>query len=545
MLVVEKFPGANTRRGDEGRRGSARRAGARRCPACRPTRPSSGRPTFIEDAIDNLTLAVVIAAILLALVARGLPVPVADRADRARHDSACRSSPRRSCSTCWARRFNAISFAGLAVGARGGDRRRGRRRRERRPAAAPAVARPGATCRSRRSWSTRRTRCAARWRYATLIVLLAIVPVAVMEGRPGAFFEPLALVVRARRRGRDGRRAHAHAGAQPDAVLARRPPGGRSRRWSRRAAAALRRRALALRPHAATGADRRGRHALVAASPRCRCSTRPSIPSFKDRDVLVRLDSEPGTSNPRMTQITTQLSREAARHPRRRQRRRARRAARSGGPGRETSTPSEVWVSIDSGADYDATLASIEDAVDRVRSAVDHDVVTYTTQKIQDVGALSEGENPVTGDGPRRADRLRQAARRARVRPGPATSSRRAGRPGCSELVSRGRRRRRPAPRAAGRRSRTVEIEVDLDKARNASGSSPATCAARRPALLQGIEVGSVFEDQKVFEVIVKGTPDDPPQRGERAQPADRPAGRRSRPPRRASPTCASRRPRP
>ena len=29
--------------------------------------------------------------------------------------------------------------------------------------------------------------------YATLIALLAIVPVAVMEGRPGAFFEPMAL----------------------------------------------------------------------------------------------------------------------------------------------------------------------------------------------------------------------------------------------------------------------------------------------------------------------------------------------------------------
>ena len=29
--------------------------------------------------------------------------------------------------------------------------------------------------------------------YATLIALLAIVPVAIMEGRPGAFFEPLAL----------------------------------------------------------------------------------------------------------------------------------------------------------------------------------------------------------------------------------------------------------------------------------------------------------------------------------------------------------------
>ena len=54
---------------------------------------------------------------------------------------------------------------------------------------------------------------------------------------------------------------------------------------------------------------------------------------------------------------------------------------------------SEVWVSIDSGADYDATLASIEDTVDRVRSAR-HDVVTYTTQKIRDVGALQRGREP-------------------------------------------------------------------------------------------------------------------------------------------------------
>ena len=56
--------------------------------------------------------------------------------------------------------------------------------------------------------------------YATLIALLAIVPVAVMEGRPGAFFEPLALAYALAVVRRDGRRADAHAGAQPAAVLA-------------------------------------------------------------------------------------------------------------------------------------------------------------------------------------------------------------------------------------------------------------------------------------------------------------------------------------
>ena len=34
------------------------------------------------------------------------------------------------------------------------------------------------------------------------------------------------------------------------------------------------------------------------------------IPSFKDRDLLVRLNAEPGTSNTRMTEIATQVSRE-------------------------------------------------------------------------------------------------------------------------------------------------------------------------------------------------------------------------------------------
>ena len=71
--------------------------------------------------------------------------------------------------------------------------------------------------------------------YATLIALLAIVPVAVMEGRPGAFFEPLVLayalaVVAAMVVALDR-----HARAQPAALLARL---GRAPRVSARARAA-------------------------------------------------------------------------------------------------------------------------------------------------------------------------------------------------------------------------------------------------------------------------------------------------------------------
>ena len=52
----------------------------------------------------------------------------------------------------------------------------------------------------------------------------------------------------------------------------------------------------------------------------------------------------------------------------------------------------------------------------------------------------------------------------------------------------------------------TIEIEVDLDKAQQV-GITPGDVRRAEATLLQGIQVGSVFEDQKVFDVIVLGTP--------------------------------------
>jgi Cu/Ag efflux pump CusA len=52
----------------------------------------------------------------------------------------------------------------------------------------------------------------------------------------------------------------------------------------------------------------------------------------------------------------------------------------------------------------------------------------------------------------------------------------------------------------------TIEIEVDLDKAQQA-GLTPGDVRRAEATVLQGIQVGSVFEEQKVFDVIVKGTP--------------------------------------
>ena len=186
LLVVEKFPGASTLEVTKG----VEEALDELQPALTGMRTDTSifRPaTLIEDAIDNLTWTLIIAAILLALIVAAflfqwrtvfialVTIPVSLVAAALVLDLLGET-------------FNAISFAGLAVAVaividdavvsvenvarrlRGGGER----------SVADVVL---DASREMRSPLT----------YATLIALLAIVPIAVMEGRPGAFFEPLAL----------------------------------------------------------------------------------------------------------------------------------------------------------------------------------------------------------------------------------------------------------------------------------------------------------------------------------------------------------------
>ena len=53
----------------------------------------------------------------------------------------------------------------------------------------------------------------------------------------------------------------------------------------------------------------------------------------------------------------------------------------------------------------------------------------------------------------------------------------------------------------------TVEIEVDLGRAQR-EAIKPGDVRRAEAVLLQGIQVGSVFEEQKVFDVVVQGVPE-------------------------------------
>jgi Cu/Ag efflux pump CusA len=163
---------------------------------------------------------------------------------------------------------------------------------------------------------------------------------------------------------------------------------------------------------------------------------------------------------------------------------------------------SDVWVSIAPDANYKTTLAAIENAARQVPGAT-ADVVPYSTQEMRDVGSLHTGANTVTGSGLDVMTGLNTplavrvygqdpkilAAEAAKVQQVMTT---------IDGVVN---------PRVEGAATQpTIEIEVDLDKAQQV-GISPGDVRRAEATVLQGIQVGSVFEEQKVFDVIVKGTP--------------------------------------
>jgi Cu/Ag efflux pump CusA len=493
LLVVEKFPGASTLEVTHGVEEALDElqpglAGIR-------TDTSVFRPaTLIDEAIDNLTLTLTVAALLLALVLAAflfqwrtvlialVTIPVSLVAAALVFDLLGET-------------FNAISFAGLAVAivivideAVVGVENVARRLRAQRGD------RPAADVVLEASHEMR-----SPLAYATLIALLAMVPVAIMEGRPGAFFEPLAL-------------AYALSVLAAALVALTLTPALTvmllSRAPARDGDAPLLRRAAPVYSAAFSRFVRRPRTALIAAGaavvvglavlPLLGTSL---IPSFKDRDVLVRLDGKPGTSNPRMTGIATALSRQLRALP----------GVDNVGAhvGRAVTgdqivdvNSSELWVSIDSDADYDSTLASIEDVVGRTRG-VERDVATYSAQRIREVGALTDGDNPAQGND---LDVLTGADEPLVVRvygQDLATLRREADR--VQRIMSEVEGVVDPRVELPVTQP-TIEIETDLDRARR-FGVKPGDVRRAEGTLLQGIQVGSIFEEQKVFDVVVQGVP--------------------------------------
>ncbi len=212
---------------------------------------------------------------------------------------------------------------------------------------------------------------------------------------------------------------------------------------------------------------------------------RSLTPSFKDTDLLVHLDGPPGTSLAEMNRITGLVGSELQTVPG---------VLKVGGHAGRASVSdqvvgvnaSELWVSLDPKADYDATVASIEDVV-RGYPGLARDVVTYPEERIGQV--LSGSDDPVTvrvfgqdlGILSSRAEEIKTILS------------------GIDGIVGPQIQIQPQEP--------TLEIRVDLAAAER-YGIVPGDVRRAAATLLSGIQVGSLFDEQKVFEVVVWGTPD-------------------------------------
>jgi Cu/Ag efflux pump CusA len=213
------------------------------------------------------------------------------------------------------------------------------------------------------------------------------------------------------------------------------------------------------------------------------------VPEFKDRDVLIQLESDPGTSLPKMRKAVASASRELRALPG---------VGTVGGHvgravlGDQTvdTNSGEIWVGIQSSADYDDTVAAVEDVVADY-PALQSSVLTYPRERIDDVLREPDGMEGkdltvrVFGEN---LDTLAQQARKLR-----------SSLAGIDGVV---------APRVeVAKTDPTLQIEVDLDRAQ-ALGIKPGDVRRAAATVFSGVRAGFLFEEQKVFDVVVWGTPE-------------------------------------
>jgi Cu/Ag efflux pump CusA len=208
-------------------------------------------------------------------------------------------------------------------------------------------------------------------------------------------------------------------------------------------------------------------------------------PVLKERDVVVRLDAPPGTSLPRMDEITAQAVEQL--------RSMSGIADVGAHVGRAIQSDqivnvnsAEVWVSIDPSADYDETIASIESVAIGLPE-VSSDVSTYSEQRVTEVLGRDDREIVVRiyGQDPQilqaKAEEVRAAI---------------AGIDGLADV-------RVDVPPEEP----TIEVQPDIAAAEG-YGLAPGDIRRAATTLLSGLVVGNLFEEQKVFDVAVWAVPE-------------------------------------
>ena len=213
--------------------------------------------------------------------------------------------------------------------------------------------------------------------------------------------------------------------------------------------------------------------------------SRPVVPTLPDRTLLVQWDSMAGTSNDEVRRVASKASDELRALPG---------VSGVGGHiGRAITSDqvvgnsaAELWVSIAPGANFSETERAVRDVVQGY-PGIAHNVVNYSQQKIGDMhSSLEPGfavrvygtELPVLRE---KAEEVRKALENIDGVTNPTVD--------------------------AVTMTPIVEVEVNLEAAQKV-GIKPGDARRAAATLMQGIVVGNLFEEQKVFEVVVRGAVD-------------------------------------
>lgn len=212
---------------------------------------------------------------------------------------------------------------------------------------------------------------------------------------------------------------------------------------------------------------------------------RPLSPTLQERDMLISLDAAPSTSRPEMNRITAAVTTELRTIP----------GVRNVGAhiGRALASDQvvninsgEVWLSIDPAVDYHRTLAAVQRVVSGY-PGIHSDVITYSNKRIREVVSRGTTEDLVVRVYGNDYEVLRAKAQEV------------LGILSAVDGVT--------GPRVkAALLAPTVEIEVSVEKAAK-YGIKPGDVRRAAATLVSATIAGSLFQDQKVFEVVVWGVP--------------------------------------
>jgi Cu/Ag efflux pump CusA len=209
------------------------------------------------------------------------------------------------------------------------------------------------------------------------------------------------------------------------------------------------------------------------------------LPSFKERHLLIEMEAMPGISHPAMFRMTNQVSNEL----------RSVRGVRhvSAHMGRAVTgdqvvgmNAGQLWVMLDPTADSERTVAKVQETVDDF-PGLHGKVTTYLTDRTRK--ALVGGKEGIIVRvfGPERDTlrRLAQEVEQTLTKIG-----------GIAEVQVE-----RPAEEPQ------VEIKVNLAAAEQ-HGLKPGDVRRQTATIFAGLGVGTLFEAQKIYDVVVWGAPE-------------------------------------